>query len=199
MNKDYIIWLIAFAVNFLTGLALGYTVGRSTVKTVGTVEYIVGKPVRDTVLIPMPVKEEIPVKPILPVKPDTVYFTINDTIYIYVRDKIDTAAIIAEYIVKRFYDIPLFDNNNGKADISLWMQYNRLGGMSYTFTPITQIRTDIVKRVFVPFASVSYSTIRNTGGIGGGVFYHDIGIEYLYQRAFTDNVPGHQLSMKWKF
>ncbi|SHF74353.1 hypothetical protein [Dysgonomonas macrotermitis] len=35
--------------------------------------------------------------------------------------------------------------------------------------------------------------------VGGGFFYHNLGIEYQLQRDFRNNDTGHSLGIKYKF
>jgi hypothetical protein len=63
-------------------------------------------------------------------------------------------------------------------------------------TPVTIIRTVEKERVFIPFVSASYNTWKQ-GGIGGGLFYHDIGIQVRYITDFK--AKGLDLSVMYKF
>jgi hypothetical protein len=53
----------------------------------------------------------------------------------YIVQKVDTAAIIREYEVKRFYSETLFNNQYGKPDVSFTLQYNKISGLRYDFIP----------------------------------------------------------------
>ena len=126
---------------------------------------------------------------------NTVY--VDNVMYAY--NVVDTAAIIADYELRRQYLVPLFDNQNGKLEISLSSQYNKLSDIQYTFVPIRTIQYIKVKQVWQPFVSTSYSTI-GLWGIGGGVFYNNLGVEYQRQYSLQNNVKNsHLIGLKWKF
>jgi hypothetical protein len=138
------------------------------------VRYVREATVAGTAGAPEPVRVEVPVSPVLPVRMDTVYV---DRV-MYTREAVDTAAIIADYELKRSYAVPLFDNQYGKLDLSLSTQYNRLGDLSYEFTPVTEVMYR--ERTWRPFASLTYGSFGYVGG-GAGIFYKStgIGIQYI--------------------
>lgn len=108
----------------------------------------------------------------------------------------DTAAIIAEFLKEKTYDLTLFDDKEkGKLEIKPTLQFNSLSSLDYTFTPIQ--KEIIRKRTFEPFLSASYSTL-DIVGVGGGFFYNNIGLEYQFQRSFNNNT-GHLFGFKIKF
>ena len=183
-----------FVAGFITGGVVLFFVGRARTEKVVTTEYVRGETVRDTVRVPYPVREEVPVYYSLPVRYDTVYI---DN-FIYVRETVDTLAIIAEYIVERTYEIDMFDNENGKMTIWPVLQYNRLKvAVPFEFTPLQRVDRSLVVRTWVPFVASSYSTF-GTVGVGGGIFYHNIAGEYQYLRSF-DGTDGHLIGLKYKF
>ena len=190
MKENTVVILICVAL----ACVLGFIAGRARSNVVYKTEYIKGDTITRTITNIVPVSEEKPENPILPVKRDTVYI---DNI-IYVRETVDTAAIIADYELKRSYKLPLFNNEYGKLDISLTSQYNKLGDVSYTFVPIKTVQHIQTKRVWQPYASASYSTFQ-IGGIGGGLFYHDVGLEYQFQYSMSENRTGHLVGLKYKF
>lgn len=167
-------------------MLIGFFAGRSTITQ--DVKYVVGKTIRDTIEIEklVPHKEEIPTDPKLPIK-DT-----DSEIPI-----VDTAAIIQSYIAKRDYKILAFDNKEyGKLELFPSVQYNSLIGLDYAFTPMQK---QIYKqRVWQPFAAISYSTL-NYVGVGGGLFYHNLGFEYQYQMGYSGLGRGHSFGLKYKF
>jgi len=182
------------------GFAGGFYFGRKKIDTVTKTEYIKQEPITENIGsdVITPVKVEIPTQPLYPVKYDTIFKLMV----------VDTAAIIADYIAKKYYDITAFDNKElGTLKLLPTLQYNSLSELKYEFTPI-QIRQTIYReKAFVPFISASYSTFGYVG-IGGGVFYHNIGLEYLYIMDMNkimdgillgNNRSGHQLSLKYKF
>jgi hypothetical protein len=110
------------------------------------------------------------------------------TVYVdrvmYVREVVDTAAIIADYELKRSYVIPLFDNQYGKLDLSLSAQYNRLGVLSYEFMPVTKVVYR--EKTWRPFACLTYGSLGYVGG-GAGIFDKSTGISIQYQTDFKKN------------
>ena len=116
---------------------------------------------------------------------------------------IDSAAyaklVIADYELKRTYKLTAFDNKTqGKLDLFPVIQYNKLSALDYNFTPVIERQTIYKTKVWQPFVSASYSTL-NYIGIGGGIFYHDIGIEYQYQKSLGSQSNGHLFGVKYKF
>lgn len=172
-------------------LMVGFFVGRSTIDTTTKVEYIKGPTVSGSVspTLFIPVKEE---------KPNIQY---RDTGSIkYINIPIDTAAIIADWELKRTYSLVAFDNKTqGKLELFPTIQFNRLSALDYNFTPIIERQTVYKTKVWQPFVSGSYSTLGYVG-IGGGVFYHNLGFEYQYQKSFSDKFgDGHSLGLKYRF
>ena len=189
MNKYVVIILCVIS------LVVGFFVGRDTIDYSSKTVYVKEAPVSGTISDIKLVSEEGPESPIFPVKPDTVYI---DSI-MYVFEKVDTAAIIADYELKRQYLVPLFDDQRGKLELTLNTQYNKLNEVSYTFVPIRTVQYIKVKKVWEPFVSGSYSTV-GLFGLGGGLYYNNIGVEYQRQFSINKNVPdGHLMGLKWKF
>ncbi|MDR1715703.1 MAG: hypothetical protein LBS20_07645 [Prevotella sp.] len=172
----------------LVCLVVGIFIGRSTNDTEVKLEYIKGETITGSVSPTQfePIKEE---------KPNIQY---RDTGSIkYVNLPADTAAIIADWELKRTYKLTAFDNKTqGKLELFPVIQYNRLAALDYNFTPM--IERQIKTKVWQPFASGSYSTLGYIG-IGGGVFYHNIGVEYQYQKSSGNQNNGHLIGGKWMF
>lgn len=158
---------------------LGFFIGRGNIRTVEKVEYVKGKEITNTVKIPQPYLLKVPQVYFLPM----------------VNGVVDTAQIISDYILERRYDINVFDNDAGKLDVEQSIQYNELKEFNYTFTPIQRHTTVAQKPIFEPFVSFGYNTLQQAN-IGGGFFYHNIGIEYNY---ILSNTNGHYLGIKYKF
>ena len=59
------------------------------------------------------------------------------------------------------------------------------------------IRT--VKKTWQPLVSLSYSTLFETAGIGGGTFYNNLGLSYEYQYSLQEKRRGHRFALIWKF
>jgi len=196
MKRDYRLILIVIAVSILFGCVGGFFMGRKTIESKDVVKYIKDDPVFGIISELTPVRETVPDVPELPLLKDTVYL---DNI-VYVQNKIDTAAIINDYILKREYAPVLFDNPKlGKLILSATVQYNKLDVLSYEFIPMYKEVTKYKVEVWQPFFAVTYSTIFQIAGFGGGVFYKKVGLEYQYQYSLFEKRIGHQFGLKWKF
>lgn len=141
-----------------------------------------------------PKKEEVPEKPILPMRPDTVY---RDSL-IYITQLVDTAAIIAEYQLKRLYEETLFDDSNGRMEVSFETQYNRTSNLRWSFTPIQQQISIREEKIWTPFIMGSYSTL-GVVSAGGGVFYHKIGFGVQPAYDYANNKTGFLFTTLYKF
>jgi hypothetical protein len=183
-------------VALLAVFLFGYYVGKSSYKKAG--ETVTLQP--DTTVTGASfatlTDEEQPENPVLPVRFDTVYI---DTV-VYIVQTVDTAAIIADYVLKRNYYATLFDNTYGKLNLSLSTQYNRLGALDYDFTPLRNVTSGTVEpqRLWLPFVSTSYS-LTGYWGVGAGFFYKRIGFEYQYQYEGITKTTGHLFGIKYSF
>lgn len=192
----------------LIGFAVGFLASRQFVQIKETVRYVKGDTVTDSIMVPYPVTEYIPAKPNLPMKPDTIYI---DSVQAIVQ-QVDTSAIIADYIVRRDYEIVAFDNKE-QGKMVLWpsVQYNKLTGIKFQHEPNIKEITKTIQPKFVPFASLSYNC-RNYLGAGGGVFYKHIGLEYkvnvhvgpsfiemIAPNLKQDNKLVHEIGLKYKW
>ena len=188
--------LLIIALSLVCGGFGGFLIGRKTIETKDVVRYIKDDPIVGTVSELTPVKETVPDTPDLSLLKDTVFL---DNI-VYIQNKTDTAAIINDYILKREYAPVLFDNPKlGKLSLSATVQYNKLDALSYEFIPIYKEVTKYKVEVWQPFVALSYSTIFQTAGFGGGVFYKKLGFEYQYQYSLSEKRFGNQFGLKWKF
>lgn len=175
-------------------MAVSFFVGRSTIEIQTDIKYIKGHTIRDTVEIPVPYEVKVP--------GETKYVTV------YKRDSIgrettevDTLkskdATIEDWNLERKYANAVFDNENGKFSYDLSVQNNRLSSFRYTYTPVHR-QLPPKEKVWQPYVSASYSTL-NIIGVGGGIFYHNLGFEYQYQRDLQYNDVGHSFGIKYKF
>lgn len=167
----------------LLGLAIGFNIGRALLEVKDEVEYVKGDSISESVSIEQSelIKEEKPEQSQLPTKP-----VVKENLTTQV---VDTAAIIAEYELKRSYAVLAFDNNKqGKLELYPTLQYNRLVGLDYNFTPIIERQTVYRTKIWQPFVSVSYSTLDYIG-LGGGIFYHNLGFEYQYNIDIRKKPP----------
>lgn len=186
--------------SFLLGSVIFFFVGRSASRVKEKTVYVKGDTVAGTISHTQlkPVKEENPTQPALPLRlgGDTTYLP-SKTIYVAVE--VDTAAIIAEYVLKRSYDILAFDDDKmGKLELFPSLQYNRLIEIDYKFTPVKQLQRISIDKTWTPFVSASYSTLNHVG-VGGGVFYHNIGVEYQFLKGFGGMKNAHNFGMKIRF
>lgn len=178
---------LSILITAIVCLLIGFFVGRSSITLSTKVEYKLGETIKGSVSSDQLklIKEEKPLISLLPVNPIT--------------QNVDTAAIIAEYELKRTYSLIAFDDlYNGKLSLFPTIQYNRLTGIDYQFTPITKTITEYKIKVWQPFISASYSTL-DYWGVGGGLFYYNIGLQYQYQRDFKYNRTGHLIGLLYKF
>lgn len=179
-------------------LVIGFFVGRSSIDSEPKKEYIKGEMLTGSVSPTQfePIKEEKPDKSLSP------FIQYRDTGSVRYMP-IDSAAyaklVIADYELKRTYKLTAFDNKTqAKLDLFPVIQYNKLSALDYNFTPVIERQTIYKTKVWQPFISASYSTL-NYIGIGGGIFYHDIGIEYQYQKSLGSQRNGHLFGAKYKF
>lgn len=170
-------------------LTLGFFIGRASIETKTITKLEKGETISGSVSPSQftPIKEERPIH----------YRDTGRIEYIYLPT--DTAAIIADWELKRTYKLIAFDNNTeGKLELFPVIQYNKLSGMDYNFTPIVKNNIIYKEKIWQPFVSGSYSTL-NYVGIGGGVFYHNIGLEYQFQKSLVSQSNGHVFGLKYKF
>lgn len=179
-------------------IVIGIFIGRSSIDSEPKKEYIKGETIIGSVSPTQfePIKEEKPDKPLLP------NIQYRDTGSVRYKP-IDSAAyaklVIADYDLKRTYKLTPFDNKTqGKLELFPVIQYNKLSALDYNFTPIIERNTIYMTKVWQPFAAASYSTL-NYIGIGGGIFYHNLGLEYQYQKSLGNQSNGHTVGLKYRF
>lgn len=169
----------------IVAFVAGFFLGRQFTNVKEKIEYVKGEAIHDTIVINEPTFVEIPSKPKYIYKYDTI---VVDNIQ-YISEKIDTSAIIQDYILMRTYDFNLFNSPTlGKFDVRQQIGYNKLLSFDYTFTPITKQVTRFREPVFTPFVTVGYSTNRTVLG-GLGAYYRRLGVEYLI------NIPTSQIEV----
>ena len=169
----------------VVAFVVGFFLGRKTIDVEEKVTFVKGEAIHDTIVINEPTFVEIPAKPKYIYKYDTI---VVDNIQ-YISEKVDTSAIIQDYILMRTYDFNVFNSDTlGKFDIRQQIGYNKLLSFDYGFTPITKQVTQYRAPVFTPFVSMGYST--NSTVLGGlGAYYRCLGVEYLI------NIPTSQIEM----
>lgn len=190
--KKYILIVLLF---FIAGGVIFFFISRSTIDTKTKTEYVKGETIRDTVYIPAPYSEK---------KTDK-----DNLIPVYKKDpegkettELDTTkskdATIHDWNLERKYANLVFDNENGKLLYDITVQNNKLSKFNYTFTPIQKVTTTTKEKIFQPYVSAGYSTL-DIASVGGGFFYHNLGIEYQFQKDFRYNDTGHSLGIKYRF
>lgn len=201
MNKSTVFIIGALVV--LIAFTTGFFLGRGSIKTGEVVEYKRGETVYGSLnpdFLTQPVEFAGNVRNI------PYYLWKSDTVVVseieYINTIPDTAEIVKDFLVKREYDFNVFDDQTtGKLDVSQTVQYNKLQSFDYSFTPIQKHTTVTLSRTFEPFVSVGYNTL-NQPSVGGGVFIHNIGLEYNYtfgNEQYIQAQPFHGLSVKVKF
>lgn len=173
---------------------ISFFAGRLTTKQKEIVKLVKGETIYRTVEVPKFITSTIPATIFLPTKKDTFYVD-REKIIVQI---VDTAKIIDNYVSERKYAFNVFDDENGKLDIDQTIQYNELQKFNYSFTPVQKVITREKERVIIPFVSVSYNTF-DIAGAGGGMFYHDIGVEYKYLYNTNNRNSGHEFGLKVKF
>jgi len=158
----------------IVAFVVGFFLGRKTIDVKEKVTFVKGETIHDTIVINEPTFVEIPANPKYIYKYDTI---VVDNIQ-YISEKVDTSAIIQDYILMRTYDFNLFNSPTlGKFDIRQQIGYNKLLSFDYAFTPMTKQITQYRAPVFTPFVTGGYST-NQTVLLGGGFYYKNIGLEY---------------------
>ena len=169
----------------IIAFVVGFFLGRKTIDVEEKVTFVRGETIRDTIVIPKPTFVEIPSKPKFIYKYDTI---VVDNIQ-YISEKVDTSAIIQDYILMRTYQFNVFDSPTlGKFDVKQQIGYNKLLSFDYTFTPIAKQVTQFREPVFTPFITMGYSTNRTVLG-GLGAYYRRLGVEYLI------NIPANKIEV----
>jgi hypothetical protein len=139
----------------LLSLAAGFYLGRRSVvvKETTVVEY------QHMPTISVSVSPE-PLRLTVPELPQWFYFT--DTITM--QPVIDTAAILADWTLRREYGDRLIDDTAGTVDYTAIVQYNQLQNIVLDYAPIqrTVTITKVIQPRFTPFVLVG----GNTAGFG---------------------------------
>ena len=108
----------------IVAFVVGFFLGRKTIDVEEKIEYVKGETIRDTIVINEPTFVEIPSKPKYIYKYDTI---VVDNIQ-YISEKVDTSAIIQDYILMRTYEYNVFNSPTlGKFDVKQKIGYNKKG------------------------------------------------------------------------
>lgn len=186
MKTKYVILIGVIA------LITGFFIGRATTTSSIVTKYVKGETVTNSVNVPTPYNIYIPTAPLLPTKPDTIKINTKE----YITLKVDTSKIIANYILRKRYKTPLFDDNNGKLTVESVVQYNSLDSIGYSFTPIVKEITITKTKIFTPFLNASYNSFGYYGA-GGGIYIKNIGLGAKYITDFSRQ--GYEISLGIKF
>lgn len=190
-NSIYMKKETLYIIYTLIGFIAGLIIGRQGSDSDQSIKYIKGETIEKIVEVPIPYKVEVPVQPLFLYKK-------ADTIYNTIATEIDTTAILNDWITRKSYKQDLFDNQHGKLSVNASVQYNQLASLKYSFTPIQKEISTTKHQTWMPYVGVSYNTLNHLG-IGGGLFYHNIGIEYQFQKDLRYNDTGHSFGLKYKF
>jgi len=191
--KDILAKIWIYLVVGIGSVFIGILIGRSNTTTSIVTKYVKGETVSTSVSIPGPERIVIKNNPILPTKHDTIWKE-GKPVFIYI--KVDTAKIIANYIERRYYNIKAFDDNNGKLILTPVVQYNSLDSLGIQFTPIQKVTTITKQRILIPFIQAKYNTI-GYFGVGGGIFYHNVGVSASYINNLSNS--GLEFGLYYKF
>jgi len=135
---------------------LGFLSGRRSIVVTETtkVEYIELPPIKVTIEKPVPVYVEVPASPEYIYRTDTVTML----------QQVDSAAILADWILKREYSGRVIEDSTGTVDYTATVQYNQLRMLGIDYTPIqrTVTTTRTIERRLPPFLLVG----GNSAGFG---------------------------------
>src|SRR5678816_3371581 len=114
-----------------------------------------GETIHDTIVINEPTFVEIPAKPEYIYKYDTI---VVDNIQ-YISEKVDTSAIIQDYILTRTYEFNVFNSPTlGKFDVKQKIGYNKLLSFDYAFTPVSKQITQLREPLSVSYTHLTLPT-----------------------------------------
>lgn len=205
------IWLI---IGIVIGCALlfigGIYVGKKTVpvKVITKTKYLPGEPIHDVIDNPVPVYIAKPIDTANLIKQcvaDGIFSElfpekiITDTLYLM---KEDTTKIMADWATKREYEETLFDVDTlGKLKINTYTQYNRLGSIDYTFTPVIKQQTTEIYNVrkFSPFVGAGLSTFPSYDAEVGFFYRESVGVSIegsYYPKLLTEDMQKYSVSLK---
>lgn len=189
-------WLLSIVVFAI----IGFFVGRSHSDVIKEVKYVKGK----TITKEVEKDKLVPYDVYIPGATEVKWKTKFDTVLlpgqqVKVFGKIDTNAILHDYIKENRYNITLFDNDTiGKMSAKPVVQYNKIKSFGYDFTPIQKETVIERKRNITPFGGVGFNTFQH-GNIEAGVFIKNIGVSGQYIKDFNTQNTGYGFGIKIKF
>jgi hypothetical protein len=183
--KKYII------IGIIAALAVGFYLGRRSVVVKETimVEYI------EMPLMHVSIDAPEPLRFTVPDLPQWIYFT--DTVT--KQQVIDTAAILADWALRREYGGQPINDTTGTVDYSAVVQYNRLQNITLDYQAIqrTVTTTKVIQQRFTPFVLVG----GNTAGFGqaeAGVLFSRWGASVEVGSDFSGtNYVGGKVGIKF--
>lgn len=189
-------FIIVGAAALIVGLLIGFFVGRgqTVIKETHTIEYVASEPIKINVPYPVIVKETHTTIDTLQLPGKTEI--IRDTIV-----QVDTTAVVKDYMIERTYSHTFFDSKEeGKLTVNSTVQYNKQKNVGIDYNPVTKVETitKTIKPIWIPFVTAGYNTF-NEVSAGGGLFYHDIGVEYNFIYDTKVNASGHGIKLSYKF
>lgn len=173
------LWIGSVAV----ALVVGFFFGRSRSDVVKEVKYVKGK----TITKEVEKDKLVPYDVYIPVPGEEKWITKLDTLRVpgqpvRITEKVDTNAILHDYIKENRYNITLFDNDTiGKMSAKPVVQNNKIKSFGYDFIPIQKETVIERKRTLTPFITADYGTL-GQGSAGGGIYIKNVGVgaPYLY-------------------
>lgn len=188
--------IIICAVALILGGVTGFFAGRGqqVYKETHTIEYRESDPIKINIPWPYPVKEITTTirETQLPGKTEYKHDTIS---------RVDTLAIVKDYLLQRTYSHTFFNSKEkGKLVVNSIIQYNKQQDLAIDYTPVQEIvtNTKVIKPTFTPFVSAGFNSF-NQASAGGGMYYHNLGIEanYIYDIATKETGYGGKLVIKF--
>ncbi len=183
--KKYLSVLIAV----FAGILIGFFAGRKTIDTSERVRYVKGDPYAVHVPVGLPEKESV-------LSSDLKLLDVSIPENVSFADSADLAPTAYDWNMKREYTQLLFDNQYGRLTVDAVVQYNKLESLTPTFIPLQKEVVIYRQKVIQPFVMGSYGTFNNLR-LGGGVFYHNVGLSINYVTDF--NRKGVDVGLMYKF
>ena len=225
-TKNIIIAIVIIIVIFLTG----FFIGRKTIKVEPEVkiQYVELDPIHDTIINLVP-NETIEPQDTAKIIQDCIKKGIYTDLFPtkIITDSIkftseDTLKIVQDWATSRLYTQTLFDNDTlGTCNVNLTVQYNRLDGIGYKYTP-KQKQVDITKTIiktFEPFIGLGLTVGRsvektenqeikikeeNIGPSAELGFYikqhHGVAVQYQYiSYPNISDLSNHEVTLKYLY
>lgn len=183
--------VLLILVIFLGGsFYLGYRQGKNKrlVEVKTEVKYLPSNPIFGSIDKFEPIEVNIPPLPKWIVKRDTL---IRDSI-LTVFERVDTAEILADWCLKRSYNLTAFENDSlGKLEVSWITQYNQSSEFNYVYTPYTrEVKTE--RQYYKKFRlSAGFGTHDNWLGQFQYSLTNRVNLGYQYQNKLSMDNSTH--------